>query len=582
MCGISGIIFNKSNNINYDFFNKKIQIMLETQRLRGPDSDGVFQDENCILGHNRLSIIDLNSSGNQPMMYDKWVLVFNGEIYNFKEIKNELASFNIQFSGTSDTEVLLKCISYYGVEETLNKIRGIFAFCAYDKIENRYYLARDRMGEKPLFFFKDNENNIYFASNPSAIISATEEIKWYLDYEALWEYFKLGGIFSHRTLFKNLYRVDSSELLIINKSIITKNIYWVPKFITDVTEQDLLNEINISINQKLIADVPIALFLSGGVDSSYVSMIAKNIDCVHLISNELSFAKEVARINNSKLHVIEPKNLSEEDLIDLYVTFSGEATMSGLIPQIVCDYLNKNNYKVAITANGADELFFGYIRTPTPLLNDDFFINLYKNNNVNINLPSYNKENFINHIFRKDDSYTIKNGIIGDLNSLLNKETTKLNENFSESAQYRWIDLMTYVKGDLNNSLDFSSMSKSVEVRAPFLDHKVVELALSMNENVHITSQYGRKTILKKELEKNNLDKNIWDREKMGFSLNKEYLYKISNLKQEAVTDLKNHKILNINLNNIRGRDMQYLSGAALGFWFWKKRWIDTGIVNYE
>ena len=163
------------------------------------------------------------------------------------------------------------------------------------------------------------------------------------------------------------------------------------------------------------------------------------------------------------------------------------------------------------------------------------------------------------------------------------KEISKLDLNMPESAKYRWIELMTYVKGDLNSTLDYASMANSLEVRAPFLDYKVVELALSLNEHEHISEEYGRKHILKKYLEKNNIPKDIWKREKLGFSLNKKYLSSISQLKENALRDLEKKDLFIINKeSDISERDYEYLKSAALGFWAWKKIWIDSGRVSVE
>ena len=148
------------------------------------------------------------------------------------------------------------------------------------------------------------------------------------------------------------------------------------------------------------------------------------------------------------------------------------------------------------------------------------------------------------------------------------------------SAKYRWLELMTYVKGDLNLTLDYSSMINSLEVRAPFLDHVVVELALSINDTEHICSQYGRKSILKKNLILNGIPEKIWQRNKLGFSLNKKYLSAILGLKDNAVKELASENLFHI--KNAVGRDLEYLRSAALGFWAWKKIWIDSGIVSLE
>jgi asparagine synthase (glutamine-hydrolysing) len=579
MCGISGIIFLKKDDNKIEQYLRSANIMLENQNPRGPDASNIYTDNSCILSHNRLSILDLNETGNQPMQFGDWIITFNGEIYNFLELKNILIENNIHLNGSSDTEVLLKLISLYGVDTSLEKIRGIFAFCAYNKKNKEFYLARDRMGEKPLFYL-NHEGNIYFSSNPSSIVRAIPNKGWQLDREALWQFFKMGGLFSRKTLFLDIERIDSAEVICIKDDKIERKYYWKPKFKKNINENDLINELNLSIKQKLIADVPVVLFLSGGVDSSYVASIARGIDCVHLDSDEIILAKEVAKIVGSSFREVKPENFDIKKILIDYSGFSGEPTMAGFIPYVISNAISKQ-YKVAITANGADELFFGYNRTPTPLIGDEFYDNLYRKQKISINSRAMNHDHQMRHIFRDDKSFTVYNSTSNNLTllNLINNEIEKLDSEMPISARYRWLELMTYVKGDLNLTLDYASMANSLEVRAPFLDHIVVEMALSLDDTKHIKAKYGRKHILKDQLLKNGIPENIWQREKLGFSLNNSYLKTISYLKDIATSDLEKNGYLKIS-KDTKGRDLEYLRSAALGFWAWKSVWIDSGIVG--
>jgi len=184
MCGIGGIIF-KNMCSNEQETLSKLEIIKTVQHNRGPDSSGIYYDDTTFLVHNRLSIIDLNPTGAQPMEYGDWIIVFNGEIYNYKELKLSLIDDGIQFNGASDTEVLLALISSKGISKTLELINGIFAFCAYNKMTKEFHLVRDRMGEKPLFYYIDENETLYFASNPSAIVKAIPEKTWTLDKDGL-------------------------------------------------------------------------------------------------------------------------------------------------------------------------------------------------------------------------------------------------------------------------------------------------------------------------------------------------------------------------------------------------------------
>lgn len=587
MCGIGGIISLNKTMTPDDLANKS-KIILNNQSRRGPDSDGIFKGDSFIFCHNRLSIIDTSSGGSQPMQIGDWVITFNGEIYNYQEIKKYLESKNINFNSNSDTEVLLKLIIECGIKNALQKINGMFAFCAYDTKNNITYLVRDRLGEKPLFYFFDDLKNLYFASNPSSIVKCIDNKKWKINYDGLWEYFTLGGLFSENTLFDGIFRMDSAQILTFDNLNISKEYYWTPNFRYLQKDSDVIQQIESSIKTRTIADVPVSLFLSGGIDSSVVAMTIKNIESYHLVSPELEYAEYISKKINSNLNIIYPENLDIEKSLIQYSEFSGEPTMSGFIPLVTSESVSKK-HKVAITANGADELFFGYIRIPTPSLNKSFFDKQYLINKNSTSKPSLSHQDQIFSIFRHPENFSIP--LIEDnreqedkflkLKKLIDFEKFKISNDFSESAKYRWFELMTYVKGDLNQTLDYASMFHSLEVRAPFLDHELVEIALSLDETRHITSKNGRKHFLKEMLRYNNISEGLFNREKIGFSLDQKYLSKLEPLKNNALDNLKKNNFLKLDCKKGNfGRDEIYLKSAALGFYYWKQVWIDSGIVS--
>jgi asparagine synthase (glutamine-hydrolysing) len=580
MCGISGIL-NRGNVITDR--DSQLNTMLTHQHMRGPDSNQTISFTNFGLSHNRLSIIDLNPTGSQPMEYENWIIVFNGEIYNYKDIQKDLLADGVSFIGSSDTEVLLKSIYHYGIDSTLEKINGIFAFCAYDKEDDSFYLVRDRLGEKPLFYYIDPFGSFYFASNPASIIEALPQVEWTLDTEGLWQYFVMGGIFTEKTLFSNISRLDSASIIRGNNNSFTISKYWEPSYRPNTDDVSMDAAITEAIMSRTIADVPVTLFLSGGVDSSVVAAVVKDINAVHLISPEVDYARQVANLFKMDFQVVTPDAFNISDTLLEYSTFSGEPTMAGFIPYITSKYVS-SDYKVAISANGADELFFGYTRIPTPLIPQRFFESKLRANRININGLSYNQNEQILHIFRHPNNFSIplldSNKTMSDLNELIDSIPNLSNE-FPKTSKFRWIELMTYVKGDLNNTLDFSSMANSLEVRAPFLDYKLVESALSLDETRHISENNGRKHYLKNILIRNKVDKSIWDRDKVGFSLIDSYLSSIAGLKDSAIAELKNDGYLNIHCTDgFSGRDVEYLKSAALGFYYWKKAWIDSGKIK--
>jgi len=583
MCGISGILSNSPVLENRKTLDK-LNIMLTSQTKRGPDSSGVYSDGYAYLAHNRLSIIDLNSTGSQPIEYGDWVMVFNGEIYNYLELKLTLIQRGHSFNGTSDTEVLIHLISEFGVTDALSKITGMFAICVYNKITREYYLVRDRLGEKPLFYFIDDSGVLFFASNPAAIVKALPEIEWTLDRECLWEYFVMGGIISDRTLFSKIKRLDSATVLssISGKISITR--YWMPFFHKPITTDSMKNAIRTAVQRRTMSDVPIALFLSGGVDSSAVAAIIKNIDAIHLISPEVDKAKQVAELFSMPLKIVEPQNFDISSILSEYANFSGEPTLSGFIPYVTSKETSVN-YKVALTANGADELFFGYIRIPTPYIPDSFFDKRYSANRINVNQKALTPDQQKFNIFRHPKNFTVPildgTKTEDDLSILIESCVPPLSSDFPSSSKYRWLELSTYVKGDLNATLDFASMANSLEVRSPFLDHTLVEMALSLDERPHISHKNGRKHFLKEILHDEKVPSSIWERDKVGFSLISSYLESISTLYSAAIANLEEEGYLKVHCaHQYADRDFLYLRSAALGFYYWKKEWIDTSIVK--
>lgn len=583
MCGISGIIIRS----DLEFCNNKraqLKRMCESQKMRGPDASCEMIGKGFGLAHNRLSIIDLSESGNQPMSYGDCLMIFNGEIYNYADLRSNLLKDGVTFTGESDTEVLLKLIVTKGIREALSLINGIFAFCVYNQVTGDFYLARDRMGEKPIFYYFDDDNTLYFASNPGAIVKALPQKTWTLNLEAVWQYFSLGGIFTELTLFNNIKRLDSASLMVGSRDSIDIEKYWKPKFIPRITIEDVESSIERAILSKTVSDVPITLFLSGGVDSSLVAAVIKNIDAVHLTSPEQDHAMEIAEQFNMNFSLVVPESFDISESLFEYSDFSGEATMAGFIPYITSKEVS-SRYKVAISANGADELFFGYIRIPTPEIPNKFFVGRHNVSKLNIDSPSLNERGQVFNIFRHPSNFKVpllpleKTEV--DLYALINPILGDLPSDFPKTSKYRWLELMTYVKGDLNPTLDFASMANSLEVRAPFLDHELVSLALSLPENQHISSSFGRKHFLKKMLNDRGVSTNIWNREKIGFSLIDSYLESIEGLKNTAVTELQRDGYLSISCSKEQSdRDLAYLRSAALGFWCWKKAWIDSGLVK--
>ena len=606
MCGISGIL---SRNTIDTFDVETINAILIIQENRGPDFKKFIKYDNYISGHNRLKIVDLSESGNQPMESSKYNLVFNGEIYNYLELRNFLKDFTT-FNSKSDTEVLLKMFELFGIENTLKKINGMFSIALYDKIEKRLFLIRDRLGEKPLYYYNDIDNGkFYFASNLKSIFYSLYKIKnkkWYVNYDSIYKFLLLGGCWEGESLVKNIYKMESASYLDIcfddksNNFNITQKIYWKPtKRESSITE--LHNLIKNSVELRLHSDVNTSILFSGGIDSSVLAYFAPKSLCIHLCNGESDYAEKIAK----KLDVVLKKIDSDEKKISVdklynylkeYINFSGEPSMACIIPMLTLDGV-KEYSTVLLSGNGGDELCFGYNRTP--VLIKDNKINKkvceqLKNNNLIYDIN--NKKNYddldfqLLHIFRHPEKFKVKNAKQFSYNEFKNfiYSQVKIDEKFDKEAFLRYLEFNNYIKNDLNPTLDYSSMYYGIEVRCPFLDHCVVEQALSITSQEHISDnsnnnwEFCRKDLLKKILS-NKLEEDLYNRTKLGFSLPS----KLSNeyriiMGEENINKLKKRNIIEIFDENlgIKDRDIAYLRASCTALEEWFVQYVDTKIIN--
>jgi len=523
MCGIAGFVGDISHK-QKDWLSNALDIM----HHRGPDGNGKFEYNNVMLGHTRLSIIDLSAKGNQPMHNKHLSIVMNGEIYNYKELlsylyaDDDLGSINTG----NDCHTFLAYAHKYGVNQAMQSSNGMWAFALYNRSENIVTLSVDRFGQKPLFYYED-ENGFYFASVPSALYPLKET--WKVDSNALETYWQLGAIIGPDRIFKGIKKLCAGEKLTYN--IKTKQ-YKIERWYEPKERQvtDIRELIFDAINLVKVADVPVNVFLSGGIDSTIVASQQGWNKAIHLSSIEEEYAKDAADKFGLDLQIANPALYSMDYILTDIVTKSGEPTMAGAIPYMTSQVARQYG-KVSVIANGADELFFGYDR-----LRDD-------NNEFSVNQN--------NHMFRGS----------AFAHSKLNKYRHKFNGKWSS----RLTDLMTFVQFDINATLDYASMAHGLEMRSPFLDHRVVEAALTIPESKH--RQNGNKTILKNILLNLGFTESWVNRPKVGFSLH----YSPSDtdlLKQSAWKWAIDNKFLQIP-KSISARDEQYLKASAMGFFIW-------------
>ena len=369
MCGIFGQIAN--NDVN---FARPYDKMISALNSRGPDAHGDYEDENIYLAHTRLSIIDLNVRSNQPMSNRRWVISYNGEIYNFKTLRSLLIEQGIKFTTSSDTEVLLSAISNWGPLKTLKTLAGMFVFLAWDKKENKLWIARDRLGIKPLYFAKFKDR-LAFASWPSALLKGLRQdgtkLEWHLDRDGLVEFFSFDSTYSEKTLVSEISSFPKGELWSVDTNLkTTRYEYWQPNVSPkefDLEEfKELFEEV---VSDHLISDVELGVLLSGGVDSTLLASYLESANAVHLESDEQVYAMQAAaHLGLNFITCSVDEALDQCQIMKNVARKSGAVSGSLVIPSMTMTQFKENGLSVGLSANGADELL-GYPRTPiSPLV----------------------------------------------------------------------------------------------------------------------------------------------------------------------------------------------------------------------
>ncbi|MEM3227304.1 MAG: asparagine synthase (glutamine-hydrolyzing), partial [Thermoplasmata archaeon] len=379
MCRIVGFLdFSNKNNYNLE---RVITSMRDTLIYGGPDDAGNFIDQsnNLALGHRRLSIIDLSITGHQPMEFDNYVIVYNGEIYNFIDIKKELEALGYKFYSTSDTEVILKAFHRWGFK-SVDKFRGMFAFAIWDKKDHKLILCRDRVGVKPLYYYYNNDL-FMFASELKAFHMHPKFIK-NISFEALSLYLQYGYITAPYSIFENTYKLEPGQFLVLDgKGKIEKFNYWnVDSFFKNPlgdSEESITQELELILEEsfklRLVSDVPIGVFLSGGIDSSTVAaLLQKNmseklktftIGFYEKDYNEANYAKKIANYlgtDHTEVYITAKEAFDVISKIpEIYDEPFGD---SSAIPTYLVSKLAKSKVKVSLSADGGDEQFCGYTR----------------------------------------------------------------------------------------------------------------------------------------------------------------------------------------------------------------------------
>lgn len=520
MCGIVG-----KYNFNENVKVQDIKNMLNSIVHRGPDHGDIWVRKNVGLGHRLLKIQDLSEKSFQPYKYKNYIMSYNGEIYNYQDIKKELEKENISFKSSGDTEVLIKCFERFGIDKTLDSIEGCFAIALYDTEKDILYLIRDRIGIKPLHYFA-NDKGIIFASEIKAILQ-NDEIKKSYNMEnvtislacRLWMHPKW-------TMFKDIYNVEPGTYLKVEKNKINKIRYYDLKYNNEINDEEIAvqkfgKEFEKTVKSKLISKVPIAAFLSGGIDSSLVCKIAQDqmqnklntyTICYEKDDDQdLIHAKELAKKEGFKQHniLIKQSDYTIEN-IDKVIYAVEEILIDKVYLPVYFNYkaAKKDGFTVVLNGQGSDEVWLGYI------FNWNIFNYTKKTDDLNILIESYYMPNIIfKDKFRTDFKENIKIILKKYLEDTLEKYSKS--ENDDKLNDYSIMSIKTILH-DLLLQEDKLAMAHSVESRVPFVDdHKLVELSMKMPGKLKISD--GREKYILRKFGKNKLPESIITRKKYAF-----------------------------------------------------------------
>ena len=563
MCGITGVYaFNMVGRISM------INASNATQALesRGPDFQNIYHDNVVALGHRRLSIIDTSSDGHQPMTDStgRYVIVFNGEIFNYKSLRKDLSDKGVVFHSSSDTEVLLQLYIHEG-KACLHKLNGFFAFAIYDKEDGSLFIARDRMGIKPLYYLQD-QDRVLFASEMKSILAYG--IERTLDYSALYTYLQLNYIPAPKTIFKHVLKLLPGHSITINQGEVNiERYYQIPYDKQQVTalsyeeqKKKFTELMELSVQRRLVADVPVGSFLSGGIDSSVIATLAhRHKPDLHTFSigfkdekffDETEYARLVAKKIGSEHTVF---SLTNDDLYrnvhDILNYIDEPFADSSAIAVYILSKETRKHSVVALSGDGADELFSGYNKHSA-------FLKVIEGGGaaamVNRLSPLWSilpksRSNPLTNKFRQlhrfskamklnsKERYWQWAGFAAEpeIDQLLSADSLAAldRNNYTDFKRHilqyipgkesisdiLYTDMHLVLADDMLTKVDRMSMANSLEVRVPFLDHEVVEFAFSLPDSSKINDKIRKRIV--QDAFREILPQELYNRPKKGFEV---------------------------------------------------------------
>ncbi|TBN06524.1 asparagine synthase (glutamine-hydrolyzing) [Hyunsoonleella flava] len=583
--------------------DSEVSEKLKSINYRGPDNLGVLKKDSLKLGHLRLSILDLDSRSNQPMKYDDLYITYNGEIYNYKKIKEELQELGYKFNTTSDTEVLLIGYKHWGTE-LLDKINGMFAFCIYNFNTQKIFCVRDRLGVKPFYYYWEN-GNLEICSQMRPLATGKK-----INKEAISIFLDTGYIPSPYSALKNVMKLPPGNFMEIDLNLKTLHVkeYWNLKKVkkTNKSYEDAKNEVHELIKDavkiRLQSDVPLGSFLSGGIDSAIVSSIASEALDEPLNTFSIGFedpeydeskvAEQYAEIikSNHKTTICSPDDILKllPKLIEVYDEPFAD---NSALPSLLISSIAKEHVTVVLSGDGGDESFIGY----------NYFVWL-KNFVWIFNFPKWIRklasQPTLLKIAGKNSSASLDALNTDSKNDLLIKMFTgfnsiQLERNFNWMKHYQgfktWskdliqkaadLNIKLWLENDSNAKVDRASMAYSLEIRSPFLDYRIIELARTLPINYRYRKGIRKKIL--RDILSEYIPESVFDQPKRGFSiplhdwirtdlkdeiietLNDEFLNKVPNL-----NIVKFKEQLNYHLENKQDHTANIWKLFILGKWY--------------
>jgi asparagine synthase (glutamine-hydrolysing) len=614
MCGISGFY-----SFSKKFSAEELHAMTDELAHRGPDASGYFSDEVCSLGHRRLSIIDLSSNANQPMHSadGRYVMVYNGEVYNYHEIAAEMRQrFKTEFSTSSDSEVLLEAYAQYG-PEFLQKLNGMFALAIYDKVKQEIFICRDRIGIKPVYYFWDGEN-FAFASELKSLTKLSF-IPKELDRNAIYHFLHLGFISAPQSIYHAIKKLEAGSWMKISRGNLETTKYWdINSHVSDkvisnekeaiVKLSDLLMS---SVQYQLKSDVPFGVFLSGGIDSSLVTANAVNLSGVKVNTfsigfkenryNESFYAKAVAKHLGTNHHEFIVSYDDAIGLIDnIFDAYSEPFADSSSIPTMLVSKLARKHVTVTLSGEGGDELFLGYGAYQWARRLNNPFIRPFRRQAGKLigsaggkyqryeryfNYPSedlqyshtlsqelyYFSHDEINHLVSDDFKKAERWNNIEPF-SRFGVEIEHLKRPVNAMEKQAIFDLHFYLQADLLTKVDRASMRYSLETRVPYLDHRIIEFSLNLSPELKYkndTTKYILKEILYQYV-----PQKFFERPKQGFAipleewLKKELKFLVDDFLSEEV--IRKYDL--VDYNYVKELKADFLSGRRS--FLYNRLWI--------